>query len=162
MGVAELLGACAAVFTIVAGNYQFVRWLRRSDPSQAARPLGVGLAAPPAVPTEQEILGWRKQAWHMAQNGRPDEAIALFSKCLYHKPKSADSHHGRGVAYMNKDRVQHRNEAIADLRSAVRLNRQSRARWTLNSLLNGGATGGGVPMASFASAQPEQENYSET
>jgi hypothetical protein len=126
MTIVEWIGLAASVATIVAVVWKIYR-RHRTQPRSS-------------TPTKTEIKAWRTEAWRMAQNGDPDGAIALFTKCIAHRPRSADSYHGRGTAYWNKaamrpsERASLVGIAEQDLLEALRIDRNSRARRLLDIL----------------------------
>lgn len=130
------VGACAV--TLIAGLYGLYIWMR------GARPLPPAIVSTPIMPvSDDQVRAWRDRAKPLVTSSTTcRSAIELLNQCIAHRPQWAYCYELRGLAHMNLDRTRYRVEAIADFRSALRLNPDSRARGPLSVLLGEGRQDG--------------------
>ncbi|HXG11259.1 MAG TPA: tetratricopeptide repeat protein [Gemmataceae bacterium] len=86
---------------------------------KAPEPLPTALIAPTTVPSAGPAGVYLDEGVALAQQGKPDEAVARFQEALRLRPDYAEAHYNIGIVRAEQGRT---DEAIASYREALRLN----------------------------------------
>jgi tetratricopeptide (TPR) repeat protein len=97
--------------------YQLKRW------REAADDLGAGLAL---HPSNRDAQAWCELAYACAESGRPEQALAAYSRCLQLDPKNKWAWNNRGVVYEQRGELE---KAATDFSSATAVDAKYDLAW---------------------------------